>query len=131
VANSSSVQPWSLTMPLGSLQQWLFAFTTVNSITGQSVPYPIAGATWEYAARVTATSGGTAPINFGTTPTAQGALVVTAGSAISTVQLNIYPAATQALAPATWAHSLWMNPSSGSALSWWSGPLILSATPQP
>jgi hypothetical protein len=133
VANSSSVQPWSLTMPLGSLQQWLFTFSTVNSITGQSVPYPIAGATWEYVVRVNATDAGSAPISFGTTPTAQGVLVVTpgSGSTASTVQLNIYPAATQSLTPQTMNAALWANPGSGSAIAWLSGPLILQATSQP
>ena len=131
MANSSSVQPWALTMPLGSLQQWTFGFTTVNAITGQSAPYPIAGATWEYVVRVNATDGGTAPISFGTAATSQGVLVVTATAAVSTVQLNMYPAATQGLAPQTMNAALWMNPGSGSALSWVSGPLILAATSQP
>ena len=131
MANSSSVQPWALTMPLGSLQQWLFTLTTVNAITGQSAPYPIAGATWEYCVRVNATDGGTAPISFGTTPTAQGALVVTATASVSSVQLNLYPAATQGLSPSTMSQALWANPGSGSAIAWLSGPLILQATPQP
>jgi hypothetical protein len=131
VANSSSVQPWALTMPAGSLQQWLFQFTTVNQITGQSAPYPIAGATWEYVVRVNATDGGTAPVSFGTTATSQGVLVVTATPALSAVQLNLYPAATQGLTPQTYNQALWMNPGSGSALSWACGPLILSATSQP
>jgi hypothetical protein len=133
VANSSSVNPWALTMPLGSLQQWLFAFTTVNAITGQSVPYPIAGATWEYVVRATPASGGTALISFGTAATSQGVLVVTpgSGSTASTVQLNIYPSATQGLASDTYAHALWQNPSSGSAFTWWTGPLIVQGNPQP
>ena len=131
MANSSSVQPWALTMPLGSLQQWLFTFTTVNSITGQSVPYPIAGASWEYVVRATPTSGGTALISFGTAATSQGVLVVTASPSVSSVQLNLYPAATQGLSPSTMSQALWANPGSGSAIAWLSGPLILQATPQP
>jgi hypothetical protein len=137
VANSSSVQPWSLSMPLGSLQQWLFTFSTINSITGQSVPYPIAGATWEYVVRATPTSGGTALISFGTAATSQGVLVVMpgSGSTASTVQLNIYPRATQGLAPSTYSHALWMGASAGSAsasaTTWWSGPLIIEGNPQP
>ena len=131
MANSSSVQPWALTMPLGSLQQWLFTFTTVNSITGQSVPYPIAGASWEYVVRATPTSGGTALISFGTAATSQGVLVVTATASVSSVQLNLYPAATQGLSPSTMSQALWANPGSGSAIAWLSGPLILQATPQP
>ena len=78
MANSSSVQPWALTMPLGSLQQWLFNFTTVNAITGQSVPYPIAGASWEYVVRATPGASGTALISFGTAATSQGVIAVTA-----------------------------------------------------
>ena len=131
MANSSSVQPWALQMPLGSLQQWLFQFTTVNAITGQSVPYPIAGANWEYVVRATPASGGTALISFGTAATSQGVLVVTASADVSSVQLNLFPAATQNLAADTYAAALWSNPGSGSAVSWASGPLILSATPQP
>ena len=131
MANSSSVQPWALTMPLGSLQQWLFNFTTVNVITGQSVPYPIAGASWEYVVRATPTSGGTALISFGTAATSQGVLVVTASPSVSSVQLNLYPAATQGLSPSTMSQALWANPGSGSAIAWLSGPLILQATPQP
>ena len=131
MANSSSVQPWALTMPLGSYQQWLFSFTTVNAITGQSAPYPIAGASWEYVVRATPTSGGTALISFGTTATSQGVLVVTATTALSTVQLNLYPAATQGLTADTYAAALWANPGSGSALAWACGPLILQATSQP
>ena len=131
MANSSSVQPWALTMPLGSLQQWLFNFTTVNAITGQSVPYPIAGASWEYCVRATPTSGGTALISFGTAATSQGVLVVTASPSVSSVQLNLYPAATQGLSPSTMSQALWANPGSGSAIAWLSGPLILQATPQP
>ena len=131
MANSSSVQPWALTMPVGSLQQWLFSFTTVNAVTGQSQPYPIAGATWEYVVRLNATDGGTAPISFGTAATTQGVLVVTADGTVSTVQLNMYPAATQSLAPETYSHALWQDPGSGSAMTWFSGPLILQATSQP
>ena len=82
MANSSSVQPWALTMPLGSLQQWLFTLTTVNAITGQSAPYPIAGATWEYVVRATPASGGSALISFGTAATSQGVLPFTAGQEV-------------------------------------------------
>ena len=131
MANSSSVQPWALTMPLGSLQQWLFTLTTVNAITGQSAPYPIAGAAWEYVVRATPASGGTALISFGTAATSQGVLVVTASPSVSSVQLNLYPAATQGLSPSTMSQALWANPGSGSAIAWLSGPLILQATPQP
>ena len=131
MANSSSVQPWALTMPLGSLQQWLFTLTTVNAITGQSAPYPIAGATWEYVVRATPASGGSALISFGTAATSQGVLVVTASPSVSSVQLNLYPAATQGLSPSTMSQALWANPGSGSAIAWLSGPLILQATPQP
>ena len=131
MANSSSVQPWALTMPLGSLQQWLFTLTTVNAITGQSAPYPIAGATWEYVVRATPASGGTALISFGTAATSQGVLVVTASPSVSSVQLNLYPAATQNLAADTYAAALWANPGTGSAITWAGGPLILSPTAQP
>ena len=131
MANSSSVQPWALTMPLGSLQQWLFTFTTVNQQNGQSAPYPITGATWEYVARATADGSGTAVIDVTTTPNSQGALTVTANGSVSTVQLNLYPAATSGLAVQTYQHALWQNPGSGSAVTWFSGPLIISGAAQP
>ena len=131
MASSSSVNPWALTMPLGSLQQWLFTLTTVNAITGQSVPYPIAGASWEYVVRATPTSGGTALISFGTAATAQGVLTVTATAALSQVALTIYPAATQGLAADTYSAALWQNPSTGSAITWATGPLIIAGNPQP
>jgi hypothetical protein len=131
VANSSSVQPWSLTMPLGSLQQWTFTFTTINAVTGQSQPYPISGATWEYSARLNATDTGTPLIELTTNATSQGVLVVTSTAALSQVQLNIYPAATQGLAPATYSHTLWMDPGTSSGFAWWQGPLIIQATSQP
>ena len=131
MANSSSVQPWALTMPLGSLQQWTFQFTTVNQVTGQSQPYPITGATWEYAARLNATDTGAPLIQLTPAPTTQGTLIVTATAALSQVQLDIYPAATQSLPAQTYSHALWMNPSTDSAFCWWEGPLIVQATSQP
>ena len=131
MANSSSVQPWALTMPLGSLQQWLFTFVTINSYTGQQVPYPIAGATWEYVVRASASASGTALIRFGTAATSQGGLVVPATAALSTVQMNLYPAATQGLTASTYYHALWANPSTGSAMTWFTGPLIVSGNAQP
>jgi len=118
-------------MPLGSLQQWTFTFTTVNQMTGQSQPYPISGATWEYAARLNATDTGAPLISLTTTPNAQGVLIVTATAALSSVQLDIYPAATQSLAAQTYSHVLWMNPGTSSAFAWWEGPLIIQATSQP
>jgi hypothetical protein len=117
-------------MPLGSLQQWTFTFTTVNAITGQSAPYPIAGATWEYVVRATPSAGGTL-ISFGTAATSQGVLAVTATSVLSQVQLTMYPAATQGLASDTYSQALWANPGSGSAIAWAAGPLIVTGTPQP
>jgi hypothetical protein len=131
MANSSSVQPWSLTMPLGSLQQWTFTFTTVDQVTGQSEPYPITGFTWEYSARLNATDTGTPLIELTATAGSQGVLLVTATGALSQVEIEMYPAATQLLTPGTYTHALWSSPGSASAFCWFTGTLILQATPQP
>jgi hypothetical protein len=130
---SSSVTPWTLTMPAGSLQQWAFTFTTISA-AGQQIPYPIPGgtsATWEYVARVSATDTGAPLISVTTTPTTAGLIAVTATSSLSQVQLDIYPAGTATLAPAQYYHSLWMSPATTGAFCWFTGDLVIQGTPQP
>jgi hypothetical protein len=132
VPNSSSVTPWSLTMAAGSLQQYNFTFTEVSPATGQLIPYPISGATWEYVARTSPTDLTSPPlIDITTASTSAGQIVVTSTAAVSQAQLTILPAATVSLAPGTYAHTLWMNPGSSSAFTWVTGQLIIAGNPQP
>jgi hypothetical protein len=131
VPNSSSVLPWALTMPAGSLQQWQFSFTTLAA-AGPTQPYPVTGATWEYVARPTATDLSVPPlISLTTAETASGVLVVTATATVSQVLLQIYPPATAGL-NGEYFHALWMWPGNGtSAFTWVTGPLIVQGNPQP
>jgi hypothetical protein len=130
VTNSSSVQAWNLRMPAGSLQQWTFEMTT--TAPGGNTPYPISGSTWEYVARTTATDLTVPPlIEITTTVSSAGILTVTATSALSSVLLNMYPAATASLTPATYWHALYANPGSSSAFAWMTGLLIVEGSPQP
>jgi hypothetical protein len=131
VANSSSVQPWTLQMPQGSLQQWTFTLTTVDGFTGQSEPWSITGNTWEYVARVSGTDDGTPLIEITTSASAAGLITVTGSASLSQVLLAIYPAATQPLSPGTYYHALWANPGTATALALFTGPLIIAGTPQP
>ena len=124
---SSSARQWALTMPAGSLQQWNFGFT----VPGSTSPYPISGATWEYVVRTSATDTGPPLIGLTTTPTAEGALVVTATGALSQVLLEIFPSATQSLAPGIYYHALWQNPGTPSALAVAGGALQIDGAPQP
>ena len=122
---SSTPQAWTLVMPYGSLQEYLFTFTYPSTGT----LYDISGLTWEFVVRDTGTSGGTAAISVTTSANSQG--VLTVGTATSTVQLTLYPAATQALETGQYALSLWSNPGLDSAYTWLSGPLVLNGNPQP
>lgn len=128
---SSAVLPWTLTMPAGSLEQWTFTFTTIDATTGQSVPYPIIGATWEYVARVSAADTGTPLVSVTATPNAQGNIVVTSTATLSQIQLTLNPAATASLAPQEYWHTLWMQPGTASAYTWVTGNLIIVGNPQP
>ena len=100
MANSISTQPWTLKMDAGAEQQWLFTFTT--GAPGGTTPWPISGATWEYVARTSATDLTVPPlIKITTTPSSAGLLTVTSSDTMSSVQLDMYPAATVSLTP--WA----------------------------
>lgn len=125
MANSSGPQVWNLTMGYGSLQEYLFTFTYAST----GALFPITGMTWEYVVRDTGTSGGSPLISVTTSANSQGVLTVTTSA--STVQLALYPAATQSLAGGQYAHSLWMNPGLATAYTWLSGALILQGNPQP
>ncbi len=122
---SSTPQAWTLEMPYGSLQEYLFTFTYPST----GALYPIGGATWEYVVRATGTSGGSPLISV--TPSANSQGVLTVGTAASTVQLTLYPAATSSLTVGQYAQALWMNPGGSSAYCWFNGPLILGGGPEP
>lgn len=122
---SNGPQAWTLEMGAGSAQEWLFTITYPST----GALFPITGMTWEYVVRPTGTSVGGALISV--TPSANSQGVLTVGTATSTVQLTLYPAATQSLATGQYAHALWMNPGLATAYTWLSGPLILNGNPQP
>jgi hypothetical protein len=130
VTNSSSVNAWTLRMPAGSLQQWLFGMTT--TAPGGTTPYPISGSTWEYVCRTSATDLTVPPlIEITTTVSAAGILQVTSTSTTSSVLLEMYPAATAAVTPGTYFHALYQNPGTNTAFAWMTGPLIVEGNPQP
>jgi hypothetical protein len=114
-------------MPGGSLQEWLFTF----SVRSTGAPYPIDPTAWEYVVRETATTPGSPLISVTPAPGAQGQLVVTSTATVSSVQVSLTPAATAALAPQEYSHSLWMQPGTGSAYTWLTGSLIVVGNPQP
>ena len=122
MALSSTPQSWTLEMPAGSLQQYLFTFTYPST----GALYPI-GESWEYVAQ---NSTGSQVISVTGTANSQG--VLTIGTAASTVQLNLYPGATSSLGGQQCTHALWQNPGSATtAYCWLDGPLIVGAVPQP
>ena len=130
MALSSSVAPWGLQMPAGSLQQWTFTLTSPQP-GGTVIPYPISGATWEYVARISATDTSAPPlIEVTTTASAAGVITVTSTASLSQVFLAVYPAATSALS-GSYSHSLWMNPGTPSALAVVEGILQVIPAPQP
>ena len=124
---SVGYQPWTLTMPAGSLQSWTIGL----AVPGTLAPYPITGFTWEYVVRPTATDLSTPLIDITTAGNSQGQLIVTATSSASLVTVALTPAATVGLTPGQLFHSLWANPSTTSAFTWLSGNLIVLGNPQP
>jgi hypothetical protein len=116
---TNAVPGWTLVMPQGSAQLWNFVFTTLPA----GAPYPITGAAWEYAVRASAGNAGSPLFSLTTSATGNGVLTVTATAALSQVQMDLYPAATQNLTPGTFYHALWMNPGTTSAYCWFAGQL--------
>lgn len=130
MANSSTTQQWSLRMPAGSVQQWLFGFTT--GAPGGTTSWPISGATWEYVARTSATDLTVPPlIKITTSSSAAGLLTVTASATVSSVLLAMNPAATVSLAPGTYYQALWQNPGTATAMCIFDGLLLIDGAPQP
>lgn len=120
-AVSVATPSWTLRMPQGTLQQWTFTFTEPGPA---GVPYPISGATWEYVVRANAADTGVPLISITTALTSAGQITVTATASLSQVLLDILPAATAPLAPGTYAHALWINPSTSSQVVWFEGSLL-------
>jgi hypothetical protein len=116
-------------MPAGSLQQWLLTLTDI--LPASNPPFPITGATWEYVARSTPTDTGTPLIKITTSASAAGLLTVISTASVSSVLLQIYPAATVSLAPGTYYHAMWMDPGTPSALSVFDDLLLIDGAPQP
>jgi hypothetical protein len=125
VSSNTGYTPWTLTMPVGSVQEWQFTFTV--PMTGAL--YSIVGFTWEFVVRVNPGDTGTPLISITTTPSAPGTLTV--NTLLSQVLLMVNPAATAGMAAGQYTQALWSNPSTSSAFCWLSGPLILQAAPQP
>lgn len=117
-------------MDAGAEQQWLFTFTT--GAPGGLTPWPISGYTWEYVTRTSATDLTVPPlIKITTTPGSAGLLTVTSTSAVSSVLLAMYPAATVSLTPGTYYQALWANSGTTTALTIFNGLLLINGAPQP
>ena len=129
MALSLATPAWTLRMPAGSLQQWNVTLT--EALPASTLPWPVTGDTWEYVARPSATDLSAPLISITTTPGSQGLLTVTATSSVSQVLIALYPAATASLAPGTYFHALWANPSTASAFAWFTGLLLIDGNPQP
>lgn len=125
MSSNTGYTPWSLTMPVGSIQEWQFTFT----VPATGALYPVTGFTWEWVVRVNPGDSGTPLISLTTTPGAEG--VLTVNTLLSQVLLTVNPAATTGMAPGVYSQALWSNPSLSSAYCWLAGPLILQAAPQP
>ena len=121
---TSAVPVWNLVMPLGAAQVWNFVFTQ----TANGQPYPITGSAWEYVAR---TAAGAELFTLTTSAGSNGLLTVTTTSALSQVQMDLYPAATQDLSPGQYLHALWQNPGTDGAYPWFSGSLQIAEAAQP
>jgi hypothetical protein len=116
---TNAVPGWTLLMPQGSAQVWNFVFTTLST----GAPYPISGAVWEYSVRSAPGIAGSPLFSLTTAETGNGVLTVTATTALSQVQMDLFPAATQDLDPGTYYHALWMNPGTTSQYGWFVGQL--------
>ena len=126
--SDTAIQPWSLSMLLGSAQSWNVTLT----IPGTPYPFPISASAWEYAVRQPGDNGtGTPLIKITPTSSAAGVLTVTASASLALVNIQIYPAATSGLALGSYPHALWEYPGTPSATAFFNGSLIVTAAPQP
>lgn len=117
---------WNLAVTAGSLATQVIGLTNPDGS-----PWDIAGDTWEYTVRTTASGTGMPLLTVTTTANADGVLDVTATASQSQVLLTLYPAATAGLNPGTLFHALWANPGSPSAVAVAAGELTISAVAQP
>lgn len=124
---TSSVNPWTLTMPQGSAQQWALTFT-IPGVPPGNVPFNITGATWEY---VVSDETYARLFSVTTTANSDGQLTVTDTAVLSQVVIDLYPAATASLTPGTFFHQLWMDPGTTAATAIAGDRLIIQGTPQP
>lgn len=130
VAFTDAVPQWTLNMPAGSLQQWTLTLT--SPAPASSPPYPIpGGATWEYVVRATAVSSGSPLFSVTATVSASGLITVTSSAVLSQVLLAVYPAATSGLTPGSYAHALWLNPGTATAVCVFAGLLTVEPAAQP
>ncbi len=116
-------------MPAGSVQSFVFSF--VQSLPATTAPWPITGATWEYCVRASPTATGSPLVEITTAASGAGLITITSSATVSQALLQIYPAATAALAPGTYFHALWMNPATSGAYAWFTGQLLIAGSPQP
>lgn len=118
---------WSTDIGTGTTLLRAFQFWSDEALT---VPYDISGLTWEYTVHAAATDA--VPLFTVTqTPGAAGVLTVTTSPTLAQVALTLNPAATTGRAPAQFAHALWSNPATTTAMCWMQGYLTLNATAQP
>lgn len=125
----SSVQ-WDLRMPIGSRADWLLSLFADDGVS----PFPIAGHTFEYVVRQTATDTGSPLVRLqsdnpsGPTPANGGLLTVVSSAVESGLKMSWYPAATSPLTAKTYFHALWMDyadPNARTCL--WQGQFMLNA----
>jgi hypothetical protein len=117
-------------MPAGSLQQWTLTLTAPTP--SSDPPYPVDGLTWEYAARTSPADLTVPPlVKITTVSSAAGLITVTSTPSVSSLLLAIYPAATSALAPGTYYHSLWADPGTAQQVPLFGGLLLIDGAPQP
>lgn len=126
---TSSVTPWTLKIPAGSLQEWVLTLTSPQG-SSPALPYPVDGASWEYVVRPSARDLETPLVDITDSAGFAGLITVTSTSSASQVLLSVYPAATAGLS-GFYAHALWMNPGTPSALAIAEGTLQVIASPQP
>lgn len=129
MATLNAVPQLNYQMPAGSLEE--INCTFVSQTAQATTPWPISGATWEYVVRISQTDSGSPVFKLTTTSGTPGVITITSTASVSAALISIFPAATASLAPGTYFHALWMNPSTAGAYAWFTGNLVISGNPQP
>lgn len=124
ITQASTVN-WT-SIPTGSLYSASFVLTNADGSL-----YNISAATFEYVVRIDPGDTSTTPlVKLTTTPGTEGVLTVNTGTSTVTITLN--PAATMTLPTRSlYAHALWMNPATLTAVPWFSGQFIVTPVAQP